>query len=155
MKRLIALIILLFVISSSCFAFKTPDDKKRWVYLYKNDTESVYLDTNNYQSFYGSYKDKAGRNHINHYIASTWLWRTEPNPYVDYQLERVVYDLSCNMYALTRVIKYDNNAKVVSDKYYTALGKEAVPGSRGEVEVEAVKMYEKFKEVIRREQRRS
>ena len=130
-------------------------DKKRWVYLYKNDTESVYLDTNNYQSFYGSYKDKAGRNHINHYIASTWLWRTEPNPYVDYQLERVVYDLSCNMYAVPRIIKYDRNGKIVSDKYYTALGEEAVPGSRGEVEVEAVKMYEKFKEVIRREQRRS
>lgn len=90
MKRLIALIILLLIISSSCFAFKTPDDKKRWVYLYKNDTESVYLDTNNYQSFYGSYKDKAGRNHINHYIASTWLWRTEPNPYVDYQLARCI-----------------------------------------------------------------
>lgn len=48
MKRLIALIILLLVTSSSCFAFKTPDDKKRWVYLYKNDVESVYLDTNNY-----------------------------------------------------------------------------------------------------------
>ena len=59
------------------------------------------------------------------------------------------------MYALTRVIKYDNNAKVVSDKYYTALGEEAVPGSRGEVEVEAVKMYERFKEVIRGEQDRS
>lgn len=84
MKKLISLVVLLLTSSSTCFAFKTPDDKKRWVYLYKNDTESVYLDTNNYQSFYGSYKDKAGRNHINHYIASTWLWRTEPNPYVDY-----------------------------------------------------------------------
>lgn len=59
------------------------------------------------------------------------------------------------MYAVPRIIKYDRNGKIVSDKYYTALGEEAVPGSRGEVEVESVKMYEKFKEVIRREQRRS
>ena len=59
------------------------------------------------------------------------------------------------MYAVPRIIKYDRNGKIVSDKYYTALGEEAVPGSRGEVEVEAVKMYEKFKEIIKKENNRS
>ena len=44
MKRLIALIILLLTISSTCYAFRIPDDKNRWLYLYKNGPESVYLE---------------------------------------------------------------------------------------------------------------
>lgn len=148
MKRLTALVILLLILSSTCFAFKTPDDKKRWVYLYKNDTESVYLDTRNYQSFYGSYIDKAKRTHVNHHIVSTWLWKTEPNPYIDYHIDRIVYDLTCNMYALTRVIEYDRNGNSVSDNHFTGLGKEVIPNSVGELELEAIQLYDKYKDEI-------
>lgn len=148
MKRLITLMILLSTLSSTCFAFKAPEDKKRWVYLYENASESVYLDTHNYQSFYASYVDKTKKAHTNHHIVSTWLWRTEPNPYVDYQIERVVYDLTCNMYALARVIKYSKNGKVASDKYFAALGEEVIPDSVGEMEIEAIELYDKYKDTI-------
>lgn len=148
MKRLIALIILLLTISSTCYAFRIPDDKNRWLYLYKNGPESVYLDTHNYQSFYGSYIDKAKRTHKNHYIVSTWLWKTEPNKPVDYHIDRVVYDLTCNMYGLARVIEYNRNGEVISDIHLAALGEEAVPNSVGELELESIQLYDKYKDAV-------
>ena len=158
MRRIIALAIMLFSLTSTCFAINPllsstegsvlPSTNSRWKLLYINTSSFVeYIDAESYHSYTGS----GNKLHSNCPIVSSWFWRVRfknSDAYHQgaifedtYRLGFKVYDLKCKTISIHRISEYDKYGNLVHDAKCDDTPESIIPDSIGEEIFESVKYY--------------
>jgi hypothetical protein len=109
MLRIILSLIILLSISTSCFAFDTPQPP-RWKWVGSDKKFGVWVDTESCTFFTESAKKHS---HKNHKFAIVWtLWyHAETN---NHELVREKYDFTCRKTAILSYIEYNDNGEVLN-----------------------------------------
>lgn len=154
MRKIIALIIMLFSLTSTCFAINPllssskssviPDNTDRWKLIYMSpDSFVIFVDSENYIPTFEAL-------HTNCRMADAWEWhvrlKKDFSGFEDtYSILNIIYDFSCKTISIKRIIEYDRNGKMLGDFSYRGMPERIIPSSEGELIFKAMNHYDTHK----------